>query len=222
MQVLPRAILTPCYAPSRRVADGPGGVRGKRRAGKAKRGHPPTTPRASCHRAPDHTHERPPTRRPSSFRRTTVPELAICLDCGAMTAAPASGPMLCAACGTRRKATTTPRKRTHEERRSSPEALERRATARRFYSSAIWRRVRDQVRERDGECLTCGATSDLTVDHVIPRAIAPELAYEPANLRTLCRSCHGRKDGARAKHYRPRRSPLMDSERVPSVLREGA
>jgi 5-methylcytosine-specific restriction endonuclease McrA len=139
-----------------------------------------------------------------------------------MTAAPASGPMLCAACGTRRKATTTPRKRTHEERRTSPDALARRAQARSFYSSARWRRVRDQVRERDGECLDCGTTSDLTVDHAIPRTIAPELAYEPANLRTLCRRCHGRKDGARAAAFRPRRSPLVDAQGGPSVLREGA
>jgi 5-methylcytosine-specific restriction endonuclease McrA len=128
-----------------------------------------------------------------------VPELAICLDCGAMTAPPTTGPMLCARCSSVRAARSTPRKRSHQERRSSPEALARRAESQRFYNSGAWRRTRDAVRKRDGACLMCGSRHRLTVDHIVPRRDAPELAFEPSNLRTLCASCHGKKDGARSR-----------------------
>ena len=144
-----------------------------------------------------------------------------------MTAAPASGPMLCAACASTRAAArpkrvhATPQKRTdHRERRSSPEALARRAEARKFYGSARWKKVRAQVRARDGECLECGDRERLTVDHVIPRAVAPHLAYAPDNLRTLCASCHGRKDGARAHASQARRSSKRAPE-APSRFLEG-
>lgn len=30
-------------------------------------------------------------------------------------------------------------------------------------------------------------------DHIVPRERAPQLAYDPANLQTLCRSCHSMK-----------------------------
>ncbi|BBY82017.1 HNH endonuclease [Mycolicibacterium pulveris] len=37
------------------------------------------------------------------------------------------------------------------------------------------------------EQLGCGATTDLTVDHIIPLTESPELAHEPLNCRVLCR-----------------------------------
>jgi 5-methylcytosine-specific restriction endonuclease McrA len=43
-------------------------------------------------------------------------------------------------------------------------------------------------------CAGCGATSDLTVDHVVP--IARGGTPTPENLQVLCRSCNSAK-GAR-------------------------
>ena len=63
-----------------------------------------------------------------------------------------------------------------------------------------WQALAAEVRDRDGHaCQQCSATEDLTVDHVRPVAamtadeIAAGAAYEPSNLRTLCRSCNARK-----------------------------
>ena len=206
------------YDCRRRVAVGPDGVRGKHREANVACGPPPTAPRASHHRASVTTYGRPR----GGLRRsgtTPIPELAICLDCGAMIAPPSSGPMVCASCLAARPVTA--RKRSHEERRSSPDALARRAEARRFYSSARWRRTRDAIRKRDGACVACGSVERLTVDHIVPRTEAPALAFEPGNLRTLCASCHGKRDGHRSKAAKARRSPLTRSQVVPSVLGGG-
>lgn len=49
--------------------------------------------------------------------------------------------------------------------------------------------LRETVFARDGHrCLRCGATDDLTVDHIFPRSIGGTHAL--ANLRTLCRPCN--------------------------------
>lgn len=50
-------------------------------------------------------------------------------------------------------------------------------------------KIRQKVYDRDGrKCVRCGATEDLTVDHIFPRSIGGTHAL--ANLRTLCRSCN--------------------------------
>ena len=54
---------------------------------------------------------------------------------------------------------------------------------------------RERIYERDGHrCVTCGATEDLTLDHIHPRSYAGN--DDDTNLRTLCRPCNSRK-GAR-------------------------
>lgn len=52
--------------------------------------------------------------------------------------------------------------------------------------------IRDHVYERDGyRCVLCGATDDLTLDHIIPWSKGgPDTA---GNLQTLCGSCNSRK-----------------------------
>lgn len=56
-------------------------------------------------------------------------------------------------------------------------------------------RLRKAIYERDGHaCLECGATSDLTLDHIHPWSKGGDDTYD--NLRTLCRTCNCRK-GAR-------------------------
>jgi 5-methylcytosine-specific restriction protein A len=53
-----------------------------------------------------------------------------------------------------------------------------------------WTRLRGQALERDGRmCVMCGSPAT-EVDHIIPRSVAPELAGELDNLRSVCKSCH--------------------------------
>ena len=75
-----------------------------------------------------------------------------------------------------------------------PEAVARRRSQRVWASGAWQRAARAQVR-RQPWCAECGATRDLTADHIVALAAGghPTAAK---NLQTLCRSCNGRK-GAR-------------------------
>lgn len=56
----------------------------------------------------------------------------------------------------------------------------------------IPKETRDEVYARDGyACVKCGATDDLTLDHIHPWSLGgPDTAD---NLRVLCRSCNSRK-----------------------------
>lgn len=57
---------------------------------------------------------------------------------------------------------------------------------------AISPALRFAVYERDGNaCVTCGATSDLSLDHIHPYKLDGADTYE--NLQTLCRPCNSRK-----------------------------
>lgn len=61
--------------------------------------------------------------------------------------------------------------------------------------SAIPLDIRTAVYERDGRrCLHCGATQNLSLDHIWPYSKGGPDTYE--NLQTLCRSCNSKK-GAR-------------------------
>ncbi len=60
---------------------------------------------------------------------------------------------------------------------------------------AIARRLRDEVYGRDGHaCVFCGATEDLSLDHIYPYSLGGPDTLE--NLQTLCRRCNSSK-GAR-------------------------
>lgn len=57
--------------------------------------------------------------------------------------------------------------------------------------------IRRAVFARDGHlCLLCGATEDLTLDHIWPQVLGGEHTLE--NLRVLCRPCNSSK-GARVE-----------------------
>ena len=59
-----------------------------------------------------------------------------------------------------------------------------------IYKKAIWQRVRRFVLDRDGwRCRKCGRAGALEVHHVKPLQDGGE-PYDPANLQTLCRTCH--------------------------------
>ena len=65
-----------------------------------------------------------------------------------------------------------------------------------FYSSPKWVSLRKSILIRDEyTCSFCnykGISSELQVDHIIPRQTkgGKLVEYNPSNLRTLCRRCH--------------------------------
>ena len=66
-----------------------------------------------------------------------------------------------------------------------------------FYDSAEWRQLRVAHLELYPECQDCAAAGRATpahsVDHVLPLRDRPDLALEPSNLKSLCKSCHSSK-----------------------------
>lgn len=72
-----------------------------------------------------------------------------------------------------------------------------------------WHAARGECLDRDGyTCQRCGATDDLTADHIVPLDLlfahgitddAIEQALDVDNLTTLCRPCNSRK----AEHVDP-------------------
>lgn len=55
--------------------------------------------------------------------------------------------------------------------------------------TAEWEEIRKSILDRDGhKCAKCGSTEQLTVHHIIPWARSRD--DTPANLISLCRSCH--------------------------------
>ena len=70
----------------------------------------------------------------------------------------------------------------------------------RIHGSAGWQAVRAQVLREEPLCRECarrGLTEPATqVDHVVPLAVAPQLAFDRANLAPTCTPCHARKTAA--------------------------
>jgi 5-methylcytosine-specific restriction enzyme A len=63
-----------------------------------------------------------------------------------------------------------------------------------IYQTKQWKSVRFLAKRRDGwKCVQCGAVGRLEVDHVKPLRTHPELAFDLANLQSLCPACHSRK-----------------------------
>lgn len=63
-----------------------------------------------------------------------------------------------------------------------------------FYSSADWRELRRSILDSQGRvCRNCGSTKRLSVDHIKPRSLFPELSIVPSNLQVLCVSCNSAK-----------------------------
>lgn len=57
---------------------------------------------------------------------------------------------------------------------------------------SIPRTLRAAIYARDGHrCVTCGATENLSLDHIFPYSLGGEDTKE--NLQTMCRSCNSRK-----------------------------
>jgi 5-methylcytosine-specific restriction endonuclease McrA len=56
-----------------------------------------------------------------------------------------------------------------------------------------WKNASRRARAAQPWCLDCGATSNLSVDHIIPFRERPDLAYAQDNLAIRCRPCNARK-----------------------------
>ncbi len=58
-----------------------------------------------------------------------------------------------------------------------------------------WLALRHAALERDGwACVQCGTRGvKIEVDHIHPVRTHPGAAYDPANLQSLCTSCHTKK-----------------------------
>lgn len=122
--------------------------------------------------------------------------LTPCLACGT----PTSGPR-CPPCAS--KLPRAPRQRTD-------------AHARRSWR---WRRLSERVRNAQPWCESCGATSQLSVDHRVPLAHGGA-EYDPSNLRVLCTPCHNRSEAARRRDYaeRPPAEPNPPPSRTVSEV----
>jgi 5-methylcytosine-specific restriction endonuclease McrA len=68
-----------------------------------------------------------------------------------------------------------------------------------------WRRIRQQVINRDRCCQACGTEEMLTVDHIVPRTLGGDDNLN--NLQVLCSSCNSSKGGR-----------FFDSHRTPPTL----
>lgn len=86
-----------------------------------------------------------------------------------------------------------------------------------------WQSVRHGVLERDGwACQHCGKRGRLEVHHLKRVADHPDLAFDPANCRTLCTSCHtvetnielGRKPDPARQEWRKAVAELATSNRA--------
>jgi len=73
---------------------------------------------------------------------------------------------------------------------------------RRGLSDSKWRVLRQQIFERDNhECQYCGASDDLTCDHIVP--LMRGGTNDNENLNTACRSCNSSKGDKLLDEWRP-------------------
>lgn len=71
-----------------------------------------------------------------------------------------------------------------------------------LYQSSRWKTLRKQHLEKYNYCVMCGATTDLTVDHIIAPRGNSEFFFNAQNLQTLCKSCHRFKTALEIKERR--------------------
>ena len=63
-----------------------------------------------------------------------------------------------------------------------------------FTRSREWKNIRGRALEKYGtECLKCGSSENIQVDHIKPKSQYPELALDIENLQPLCWDCNKKK-----------------------------
>ena len=87
--------------------------------------------------------------------------------------------------------------------------------------SRKYKEVRLKALARDGYvCHYCGAENkDMTIDHIIPISVAPELAIDIENMVTACKPCNSSK-GSRSQGVfleRQRTPPVFSSSFSPKM-----
>lgn len=66
---------------------------------------------------------------------------------------------------------------------------------RHLYKGIRYKSLQARVFSRDGNrCTNCGATQDLTLDHITPRVQDESLFWDEDNCRTLCDKCRVKND----------------------------
>jgi 5-methylcytosine-specific restriction endonuclease McrA len=93
--------------------------------------------------------------------------------------------------------------------RKRPPTPEEEKVRHRFYCRAAWRRCRLAKLKRTPMCERCRKAGiegvpAVDVHHKIEVDDAPGLAYDLANLESLCKRCHGRETRARQRLERRR------------------
>jgi len=86
----------------------------------------------------------------------------------------------------------------HPRRLARAWARRKRNPQRKVWDSARWKRVRKEVKARDGCCRDCGAHERLSVHHLVA-LVEGGAPFDPANCVTLCSACHGRREGERRR-----------------------
>ena len=100
-----------------------------------------------------------------------------------------------------------------------------RARRDRRYSTAAWRKVREQVRARDGHtCQGCARIEPkpgprrvrgFVADHKVPPHLGGPF-FELSNLQLLCWACSNRKAGQTDEAWRSRARPMTRRETPPT------
>lgn len=80
------------------------------------------------------------------------------------------------------------------------------ARSKNFYSSQRWKNLRFKALAIQKKCGLCGLSPNdgavLSVDHIKPRTIYPELALNIDNLQVLCMDCNSGKGNTHIKDFR--------------------
>lgn len=63
-------------------------------------------------------------------------------------------------------------------------------------NSTRWMRLSRRLRRTVGCCEQCGTTHNLTVDHIWPVSIRPDLEYDTDWMRVWCADCNRRRGNA--------------------------
>ena len=100
------------------------------------------------------------------------------------------------------------------QHRPKPRARSDEARAwRRLYDTDLWQRLRSEQLLADPWCAECAKhgrrVRATDVDHIVDHKGDPDLFADPANLQSLCHSCHSRKtaqDQAKSNAIRKRLS----------------
>lgn len=94
-----------------------------------------------------------------------------------------------------------------------------------FYHSWEWAQLRFEVLLHYGaKCMLCGATNEvtkITVDHIKPRSIYPELELDFKNLQVLCDLCNRGKSRRHEIDFRDKHLEDQINSHMKSILLEG-